>query len=199
MREMKVICARFNEQSKRIEVVREITNDDGSIEFNGLSFDPERLEWLSAEYEIDDLNELVEIAIYSSFMTQENRRDFPNASSARLRKRQQLSEIKQRLGAMLPSSNKEVLKIKLQEAGIPSEYVKAVDEDPVETIKRYSKFDEVRINSKREHIKAVRRGESATLRQTPSAPASKNARNPHTRPVEVKLPKVELKGGKRVT
>lgn len=201
---MNVICARFNPQDKRIEVVREITNDDGSMEYNGLSFDSERLEWLSAEYEIDDLDELVELAIYSSLIPQEHRRDHPTAARARQHKREQLVDAKERLGPMLTNANKEVLKIKLREAGMAQEYIDAVDDDPVELIKRHSKFDVARINAKRGHVMAIRRGEkpssdSPVKIPSPSAPKDKKVRNPNVRPVEVKLPKISLRGGKRAT
>ena len=196
MRSMQVVCALFNEEAQRIEVVREITNDDGSIEYNGLSLPTQRLEWISAEYEIENIDELVEIAIYETLMPNDD--IHPDAQAARLQKRTRLASIKQRLGPMIPTNNKVNLKARVQDAGLPSEFVDAIDDDAVAVIKRHSIIDPARVTEKRDHVRAVRRGEPSSLMPSPTAPKSSEVRNRNTRPVQVNLPSVTLRGGKRV-
>ena len=194
MQSMKVMCSRFNNLDKRIEVIREITNDDGSIEYNGLSLPTNRLEWISAEYEIDDVDELVDIAIYESLMEQDDKH--PDADSARRQKRARLLTAKNKLGPMRPAANRQSIKDRLTAAGLPPHFINAVDDDSIDVIKLNSIIDQTAVNSKRELIRAKRRGEPVTENPSPAAHGNHKQRSgtPVTR---TKLPTVELVGGKR--
>lgn len=205
MRFMKVMCARFNAIVGRIEVVREITNDDGTIEYNCLSLPTEKLESLSADYEIDDMNELAEIAIYESLMPVDD--VHPDAQAARAQKRNRLALAKQRLGPMIANGNKEIVKTRLRDAGLPTEFVNAVDDDSLEVIKQNSRMDPDILNAKREYVRAIRGGGSPSMLPSPTAPKSYEARGVRevtieeddARPKSAKLPKISLRGGKRET
>jgi hypothetical protein len=190
MREMKVYCARFNEQTKCIEVVREITHDDGTIEYNGLSLPDGKLEWLAAECNIDDIDELVEMAIYESFMP--NRSPYTSIDSARQQSRAQLAEIKSRLGSMRPGGSRQDAKDKLRLVGMAQEYIDAIDDDGLEVIKRHSKFDRGSINTKRAYINEKLQG----TRQKSNKPIRRS--NGRSSATVVRLPEVKLSGGKRV-
>lgn len=201
MRFMKVVCARFNAIVGRIEVVREITNDDGTIEYNCLSLPTEKLESLSADYEIDDMNELVEIAIYESLIPVDD--VHPDAQAARAQKRNRLANAKQRLGPMIANGNKEIVKTRLRDAGLPTEFVNAVDDDSLEVIKQNSRMDPIILQAKREFVQAMRRGEVPAPLPSRSMEArgggTKNQVGDVAGPVKVSLPRISLRGGKRET
>jgi len=196
MREMRVICARYNQEAKRIEVVREIVNDDMTIEYNGLSIPPQRMEWLSAEYEINDEDELAEFAIYESIMPRDD--DHPNATMARQQKRERLAAAKVALGPMTPTDDPQTLKNRLQAAGFPDEYINAVDNNPIQVIKQRSPIDQVRVREKRDLIRARRAGLAAPDLPSPRAPKSDELRARNTSIRERALPRINMVGGQRV-
>lgn len=194
MQSMRIMCSRFNNLDKRIEVIREIINDDGSVEYNGLSLPTVRLEWISAEYDIDDVDELVEIAIYESLMDQDDKH--PDADSARQQKRTRLLAIKNKLGPMSPVGSIQSIKDRLTTAGLPAHFIDAVDDDSIDVIKRNSTIDQATLSSKRELIRAKRRGEPVAEHPSPAANDSNKQRSGTPVP-KTKLPTVELVGGKR--
>lgn len=196
MKSMQVMCAKFNEQADRIEIIREVTNDDGTVEYNGLSLPTVRLEWISAEYEIDDVDELAEIAVYESLLPPDDKH--PDAQAARLQKRSRLAAAKQRLGPMSPSSNSSNVKSRLQEAGLSDDFINAVDDDTLDVIKRHSKLDKDSIEKKRNYMRSVRRGENVSMKPSPVADRSGSINQEAIAESVVKLPKVQLRGGKRV-
>lgn len=195
MREMKVICSRHNQSVDRIEVVREITNDDGTVEYNCLSLPTNRLEWISAEYGIEDPNELVEIAIYESFMPPANAH--VDEATARAQARQALSSLKARLGPMRPVNNKAIQKARLQTAGIPEVFVDAIDDDAVDVIKLRSSINPIEVAKKREFIRARRNGEDSNLKPVPRV-KSPNGSSRKPRAISVELPIIEMSKGKRI-
>lgn len=205
MRSMNVICARINDKDDRIEVVREITNDDGSVEYNCLSMPVDKLESISAIYEMDDLDEIVECAIYESLMPVDD--IHPDAQAARLQKRTRLANVKSSLGPMRPANGRINQKTRLQEAGIPVAFVDAVDDDPIEVIKQHSRMDPDSLNAKRVYMQAVRRGEPDSLNPTPNMnkdstrtrlPQKESVVNDVVSNVR-KLPTISMRHGKRVT
>lgn len=196
MREMKVMCARFNQQANYIEVIREFTNDDGTVEYNGLSVPLEKLEWLSAEYEIDDQDELAEFVLYESLLPPDDQH--PNATSARSQRRSRMNAIKQQLGPMNPSGSVAAIKAKLRDAGLPETFVNAVDDNPIDVIKQHSRMNLEDLQAKRNYIRSVRNREPVSFKSTPTAPKSSEVRNRQITSPEIKLPRVELVGGRRV-
>ena len=204
MQEMKVICAKVNQEHQRLEIVREIINDNGSIEYNCLSIPQIRLEWIAAEYEIDDVDELVEMVIYESFLPKPNIRE--DVVLTRQRRRADLSELKIRLGSIIPSIDKEEQKARLRNAGIADEYVTAVDNDAIQVIKQRCRIDQQSLQEKREFCRKRRRGEKARFpgsrdRETIHKEEMENVRQPtavrQPRTVDT-LDKISLSGGKRV-
>lgn len=197
MRDMKVICSRFNEQVDRIEVVREITNDDGSVEYNCLSLPSNRLEWISAEYGIDDANELAEIAVYESFMPPAD--TYKDEVTARNQVRTGVTVLKARLGPTTPANNKVTLKSRLQAAGIPREFVDAVDDNAIDVIKRHSNIDAGAVTKKRKLIRSKRLGEAVSDYPSPSESVPGKDRLPaQAARSMVKLPTIQMAKGKRI-
>lgn len=197
MRNMKVICSRFNEQADRIEVVREITNDDGSVEYNCLSMPSNRLEWISAEYGIDDADELAEIAVYESFMPPAD--TYKDEVTARNQVRTQVTVLKGRLGPTIPVNNKIILKSRLQAAGIPAEFVDAVDNNALDVIKQHSSIDAATVTQKRSLIRSKRLGEVVSDYPSPSESVPGQDRLPQRAARSmVKLPTIQMEKGKRI-
>jgi hypothetical protein len=198
MKAMKVVSTYFNEPSQRIEVVREITNDDDTIEYNGLSFPVDKLEWLSATLEVDNVDDLIDVAMYESMIDSDD--ELQDVVKLRQKRGSKILAIKNKLGPMRANGNKANIKTKLLAAGLHSRYVDAVDNDPIDEIKKHSKIDPDRVVQKRELIRAARRGEIVPATPSGSRDAKNLDKKPN-RPVkqEVKLPTINLHGRKRVT
>lgn len=198
MKAMKVVSTYFNEPSQRIEVVREITNDDDTIEYNGLSFPVDKLEWLSATLEVDNVDDLIDAVIYESMIDPDD--ELQDVAELRSKRGSKILAIKNKLGPMRVNGNKANIKTRLQSVGMHFKYIDAVDNDPIGEIKKHSKIDPDRVAEKRELIRAVRRGEVIPASPSGSRDAKNLDKKPN-RPVkqEVKLPTINLHGRKRVT
>lgn len=196
MRDMKVVCSHFNEQAQRIEIVREITNDDGSVEYNGLSIPIDKLESVSAMYEIDDMDELCEFVIYESLMDPEELGS--DAQTIRQRRRNLLNVTKARLGPMVAANAKQNIKNRLRTAGLPDHFINAVDDDCVDVIKRHSRMDDKSKQEKKDRITAARNGQNTS--RLPRREDRNDGRQPgriKAKP-KVSLEPIEMSGGKRV-
>jgi len=158
MQSFRVLSAVYDAENDRIEVVKEITEDDATTSLNLHTFAPETLEWKAAEYAIDDPDELVEIILHEPFM--EDVRSLQlTPEDARDQVRQRVAETKVRLTPAVTNGKLSVLatKSRLQTAGVAAKYVAAAENDPLEVIKGASPFDELVIDVKRQHLARVRK------------------------------------------
>lgn len=217
MRSFRILSAVYNPASDHLEVAKELTDDDGSTSLCLHIIHPETLEWHAAEYDIDDVDELVELVLHEPFIEDVQPLSI-GLEEAKTRIRARVLEAKTRLASPIVK-DKEEHKNRLRAAGVDSKYVEAADEEPLDVIKQHCPFDGEVVAVKREHVAKIRNSmvaqegmvaqklssseRVAALRRNlrPSDGSDQVSRPPHTAATEkvgAKLQAVELHGkGKR--
>ena len=192
MRSVAILCARFDEASRRVEVAKEIVNDDGSVEYNCQTFHPDTLEWWAAGFDTDDVDEVIDGILIDPFVPPIAVDALPHRAQ-RDAYRQTLREAKVALtpanGNVKPVEvNSAALKARMRAVGIGDVYVDAVDNDPYEVIKAACPFDPEVLQVRREQLTASR-AKAVERSNTPSKPAGSRAdearRRLNTKPSEV--------------
>lgn len=174
MQSFRVISVVYDEENGRIEVVKEITEDDGSTSLNLHTFNPETLEWKAAEYDIADVDELFDIVMHEPFiddvrplqLDKQAAKSLVRARVAALKAGATSTKLDGRAAAT--PAEKTTLRNRLNQAGVPDKYVAAVDENPLVVIRRHCPFDEEVIDVKRNHLEKSRQevaAERANVRQ----------------------------------
>jgi hypothetical protein len=191
MKSFRVLSALLNPETRLIEVVKEITNDDNSTELNLHTFHPEAAEWKAAELDLDTLDDAVDSILHEPFM--EDMRSLElSATDAKALHQGRLASLKAKLG---PQANSPVAakKARLVAAGIHQKYIDAADNDPLTVIKQHSLFDPDVIAVKREHTDLVRRNFIVQNRtqSTQETPRAEQLRR-------ILMPKVHPSGDRQV-
>lgn len=162
MRSIDVLAALLNEETGRIEVVKEITNDDGSVEFAGQDFHPETLEWWAAVYDTNDIDELIELLVLEPHLDNVNPVEM-SASDARAAQRQMLAGFKAKHQKVVRT--KGTAKAILQQSVLPAKYANAAEEDPFQVIKRHCPIDPEIIAIKKRHVERIRQANNLTAKR----------------------------------
>lgn len=155
MKSVTVLAARYNEESRRIEVVKEIIEDDDSVNLNLHSFDAETLEWRAAEYGIEDLDELVEIVLLEPFI-EDVKCLHVSSEEALSTTRARVAELK--LKMLSQTKMKASVRNTLVTAGVDQVYVDAVANNPFQVIKDNSFVTPETLKLKRAHVAKTREG-----------------------------------------
>lgn len=159
MKSFTVLAAHYDEVNDRMEVVKEITADDGTTSLNLQIFHPDTLEWRAAVYGIDDHNELIDLIVHEPFMEDINPlhkslEETRTLYKTRIAAAKAKFKTNGRAVRVLASMD---IKAKLSAAGVARKYVDAVSVDPYEAIRASCKIDKDSLKEKQDHIKEVRR------------------------------------------
>lgn len=149
MLNFEILGARYDADHERIEVIKEITNDDGTTYMNLHMFNKDILEWRAAEYDIADVDTLIDIVIHEPFIQGTDVYQV-TASAARDLHLQKINEAKVKLRT--PSTNKTTTKTKLASLGIAQVYLDAVDNDHIAVIKNNCDFAAETISINKEYV-----------------------------------------------
>lgn len=155
MQSFRVLSVVFDAENDRVEVVKEITEDDGSTNLNLHTFHPETLEWRAAEYGIDDMEELFDLVLHEPFIEDVLPLQLP-LEVARSLSRTRVSQAKSKLASTKARSSADH-KARLRTAGVDAKYISAADVTPMDAIKLYCPFDQEVIDVKRAHIEKARK------------------------------------------
>lgn len=168
MRSFRVLAAKYDPKFDRIEVLKEITNDDGSIELNIQSFASDVVEWRAAQYEIVTIDEAIDAVLHEPFIEEIDPLTVP-LEELRMRHKASVRDAKVRLNGKSTKA-KATVKAQLSMAGIPQEYIDAVDVDPMEIIKRHSHFSEKALQLKAKYIEeSLEQAKKNQPRQQPTS------------------------------
>lgn len=154
MKSVSVISAVYNEELNIIEMVKEIINDDDSVELNLHTFDPEALEWRSVIYGIDDEDELIDIIVYEPYVEDIKPLEY-SIEVARARCRERIAEVKERSQPKPRPGNGNGNGNGVN-AALPGKYAVSTKEQAYSLIKDSSLFHPVAIEAKREFVEAQR-------------------------------------------
>ena len=158
MQSFRVVSAVFDAEHDRIEVVKEITEDDGTTNLNLHTFHPETLEWKAAEYGIEDLDELLDIVMHEPYMGDSNSLKVTAAEATQnIRTSLAAARTKFEPSKAAKALTKADNKSRLLAAGVPSKYVEAVDVAPRDLILQHCTVDRECVDLKRQYIDRVRR------------------------------------------
>lgn len=149
MLDFEILGARYDEDNNRIEIVKEITNDDGTTHMHLHMFSVDILEWRAAEYGIDDVDTLIDIVVYEPF-TSGTDVYHVTAKTAREVHLQKINEAKTK--QRVTKLSKVAAKTKLSDLGITEKYLDAVDNDPISVIKGNCSFDAKVIKMNKEYV-----------------------------------------------
>lgn len=154
MQSFEVLAARYSNRNKCIEVVKEITNDDGSTELMLHLFAPDILECRAAEYGVDDPDELVEMVLWEPYMQSIPLLEVTASTAAQLHRGQRATA----KAALSPKKvrTKVDKQERLRSAGVDQKYIDALEEDPLAEIKRLCPIDKDTLRLKREHVQRIR-------------------------------------------
>lgn len=219
MKAFRVLATSVNPNTGFVEVVKEVTADDNSVSLNLHTFHREVLEWRAAEYDTNDIDEVIDGILYEPFFNEDVLSLQQSVDDARTKFRAVLASTKARL---LPNGiprNPVVIKAQLRTAGVDQRYIDAVDNDPIQVIKNACPFDTNVIAAKRIHTNKVReravtekaqaaarvpRGpltaaeRIAQIRANiPTTPSGDGHKSPEVASIEPKLPPISLEKSRR--
>lgn len=140
--------------NKRIEVIKEITEDDGTKYYNLHCFSTSTLEWRSAEYGVEDPNALVEIVLNEPFIESTEHLNMSPAEAAKLHTAKVQAAVENL--KVVASAPRLVHKARMLKAGIAKKYVDAVDKDPIAAIKSFSVMSQRGLAVKRNYVEKLR-------------------------------------------
>ena len=157
MKSVQILAVRHVAETNRFEVVKEIIHDDDRVDVNLHVFHAETLECKAAEYDIDDIDTLIDLVLLEPFLAPV---DVLATASSELRrthlaavgdlKQSKARSLATRLGKNSPAS-------KLAGYGVGQEYIDVAAEDPYEVIKRHAPFEPETIAVRRAYVEKVRR------------------------------------------
>jgi len=156
MRSFRVLSASVNPDTGFIEVVKEITADDNSTSLNLHTFHREALEWKAAEFDINNIDEVIDGILYEPFFQEDVQSLQLSTDDARTKFRSNLSSTKARLPSNGVPRDPVGIKARMRVAGVDQRYIDAVDNDPIQVIKGACPFDVQVIEAKRTHTDKVR-------------------------------------------
>lgn len=154
MRSFKVIAAHYDEVYDRMEVVKQIIDDDGNATLTLHLFHPETLEWRAAEYGIEDHDELIDLLMHEPFINDVNPLSM-DVTKAKALSRLRVSELKDKLKPHI-TIKKEDLKTIMLGLGVHQKYIDALEIDPYMKIKSHCKISADTLKGKQVHVKEVR-------------------------------------------
>lgn len=157
MKSFSVLAARLDQNTNKIEVVKEVTNDDNTVILNLHIFPIGILESKSAELEIEDLDELIDIVLYEPFYEEGLSSFQMTAEESRNIHRERIAGIKNKSTFRVNGHDVAKSKARMQVAGVNQKYVDAANDNPYELIKRECPFDREVIKVSREYIEGVRK------------------------------------------
>lgn len=153
MKVLEVICARYDEDRHLMHLVREIEKADGSASLNLTVFSPALLAARAAQYEIDDIDELVDMILYGSDIEQVDPMSMSAASARNLHRERTLVAKAELTTKKKGSVDKET---KLRSAGVHQMYIDALAEDTAEVVKRHCTPDPLEVRHLRQKARAKR-------------------------------------------
>lgn len=154
MKSLEVLSAVFNSETGFVEVAKEIVNDDNSIEYSGQSFHPDTLEWWSAVYGTENLDELIDLILHEPHV--ENIEPMKmSATEARAAQKNKVDNFKV---AHKPSKSltRANARVALAQSGLPEKFINAAEQDPIQVIKGVCPFDPEALEIKRKYIHDLR-------------------------------------------
>jgi hypothetical protein len=177
MKSFEVLCARYSDSNKCMEVVKEIVNDDDSTVLYLHMFNTDILEWRAAEYGINDLDEIVDMIMHEPYMPSVPVQEVTAATALQLHRGHRATvkaAMEAKVGKRAARSKEDKVQ-RLRAAGVHQKYVDALDDDPVAVIKDKCPVDPETLLMKRRHVAAMRiksEGRKAQQRQAfdPAAP-----------------------------
>jgi hypothetical protein len=158
MKSMDVLSARLNETSGRIEVIKAITNDDDTVEYNGHSFHPETPEWRAAELGLDNLDDAIEAVLFEPFIEPVEHLKM-TTEEVRAEHLRRIGAAKAKLTRKNGRVSSAQAKQGLLQAGLPKVFVDASDRDPRQVIKEHCRFEDDVLDVKREYLDRLRKVE----------------------------------------
>lgn len=147
MKAVRILATYHNEELRRFEVVKEITNDDDSVELNLHVFPESCLEWKAAEYNIDAVDDVIDVILFEPFEDPVDHMSM-SAEEARTKHLSKVLQRKQALGSD-KKANQVSARAKLTDAGVHDKYVAATANDPYEVIRTHAPFDAKAIAARR--------------------------------------------------
>lgn len=153
MKVLEVICARYDEERHLMHLVKEIEKPDGTVCLNLTMFSPSLLTARAAEYEIDDVDELVDMVVYGGHIEEVNLMSMPAAAARNLHRERTLVAKQELVSKRKVGEDKTT---KLRNAGVDQSYIDAASEEVADVIKRHCTPDPMEVKQLRRKVQAKR-------------------------------------------
>lgn len=191
MRSLEIISAVHNEEHGYIVVAKQITNDDGSIEFAGHSFYPESVEWIGAVYDTKDMDEIIDLILYEPYVDNIDPM-LMTATEAKIKHKNLINTFK---AVKKDKTFKKSDAIQaIRDSEIPNEFADAALDNPYDVIKELCPIDDDLFEAKKEHANRVRqqRKQNAKkiLTKEQKLSALRERKNPRSGTPETKKPEL---------
>lgn len=153
MKSMRILSVVDITSEGLIHVIKEIINDDNSTDYIIHVMPVDIFEWRSAEYGIDDLDELIDIVLHEPYLESFNPLH-TKEEDAKTLIRVNVNKVKSKLSNKQHTLNE--AKQTLTQRDMDDKYVNGATINHASDIKKICHFDDHVINAKKEHIRKVR-------------------------------------------
>jgi hypothetical protein len=141
MKLLNVICARYDSDTERVEVVKEVEMPDGTTSLNLHAFSAETIQARAAEYDTDDVDEVIDMIVHEPFIEAVEYLSLSPDAARNLHRQRRVAmkaTITKAAKKLSVEEDKADKKAKLSKAGVHQKYLDAIEDgDYVDVIKRH--------------------------------------------------------------
>lgn len=156
MKSFTIAGARYDDQKQMFYVAKEIVNDDDSVEYNLQQFHAETLEWYMAVYDIEDVDEVIDLILHIPFIEEHNPLRTTRAAAKAFVLSKVVESKASRGGNSVSKQAAGAMKARMAAKGIPQDFVDAADVDVYTLVRDLSPVHRDTLKLKREHIEKQR-------------------------------------------
>jgi len=170
MKSMRIFSVIDKPEEGTIHVVKEVTNDDDSLDYIFHIMPKDIFEWRSVEYGISDLDELIDIVLHEPYVDALNPIEH-SVTEVRNKVRNNISDLKSRMVNKQKHTPTEAITT-MRQRGMDEIYISGATDDHSLIIKEICLFDDKVIRVKGQHIDNIRKSHADNINESTSRPSS---------------------------